>query len=134
MGFALPAAIAAAAANPDAVVVAFTGDGGLAYNLAELETAQRLGVRVVVIVFNDSSLSLIRIKHQANGGPGSALDLRETDFAALARGFGCAGEIARTPQELAGAVGGAVARERSTVIDARLAGSEYGALLKLIRG
>jgi acetolactate synthase-1/2/3 large subunit len=134
MGFALPAAIAAAAANPDAVVVAFTGDGGLAYNLAELETAQRLGVRVVVIVFNDSSLSLIRIKLEANGGPGSALDLRETDFAALARGFGCAGEIARTPQELAGAVGAAVARERSTVIDARLAGSEYGALLKLIRG
>jgi acetolactate synthase-1/2/3 large subunit len=134
MGSALPAAIAAAAANPDAVVVAFTGDGGLAYNLAELETAQRLGIRVVVVVFNDSSLSLIRIKLEANGGPGSALDLRETDFAAVARGFGCAGEIARTPEELAGAVGSAVARDRSTVIDARLAGSEYGALLKLIRG
>jgi acetolactate synthase-1/2/3 large subunit len=134
MGYALPAAIAAAAVNPDAVVVAFTGDGGLAYNLAELETAQRLGVRVVVVVFNDSSLSLIRIKLEADGGPGSALDLRETDFAALARGFGCAGEIARTPQELGDAIGAAVARERSTVIDARLAGGEYGALLKLIRG
>jgi acetolactate synthase-1/2/3 large subunit len=134
MGFALPAAIAAAMANPDAVVVAFTGDGGLAYNLAELETAQRLGIRVVVIVFNDSSLSLIRIKQEAGGRPRAPLDLGETDFAAAARGFGCEGEIARTSRELSDAMGRALARERSTVIDARVSGREYGPLLKVIRG
>ncbi|WP_028060200.1 thiamine pyrophosphate-binding protein [Candidatus Solirubrobacter pratensis] len=134
MGFAVPAAIAAAALDRDAVVVAFTGDGGLAYNLAELETARRLGVRVVVVVFNDSSLSLIRIKLQATGRPGTSLDLAETDFSALARGFGCEGEIARTPQELSDAMARALAREHSTVLDARLSGLEYGPLLKVIRG
>jgi acetolactate synthase-1/2/3 large subunit len=115
-------------------VVAFTGDGGLAYNLAELETARRLGVRVVVVVFNDSSLSLIRIKQEAGGRPRAPLDLGETDFAAAARGFGCEGEIARTSRELSDAMGRALARERSTVIDARVSGREYGPLLKVIRG
>jgi acetolactate synthase I/II/III large subunit len=134
MGFALPAAIGAALAHPEATVVAFTGDGGLAYNLAELETAQRLGVRVVVVVFNDSSLSMIRIKHEARGRSRAALDLGDTDFAALARGFGCAGETARTVGELSDALARAVAADRSTVVDAVLPGREYGELLKVIRG
>ena len=134
MGFAVPAAIAAGVAHPDAPAVAFTGDGGLAYNLAELETARRLGVRVVVVVFNDSSLSMIRIKHEAAGHAGAALDLGETDFATVARGFGCAGETARTERELSDALNRALARDRSTVVDARLSGREYGSLLRVIRG
>jgi acetolactate synthase-1/2/3 large subunit len=85
-------------------------------------------------VFNDSSLSMIRIKHEARGRPRAPLDLGETDFAALARGFGCAGETARTVRELSGALDRAADAGHSTLIDARVDGAEYGALLKVIRG
>ena len=57
MGFALPAAIAAALEEPARPVIAMTGDGGLHMCLAELATAARLGCRIVVVVFNDSRLS-----------------------------------------------------------------------------
>ena len=53
MGFALPAAIAAALCAPARLVVAFTGDGGLGMTLAEIETAARLRLRIAVVVFND---------------------------------------------------------------------------------
>ena len=75
MGYALPAAIAAALCAPDAPVLAFTGDGGLGMTLAEIETAVRLSLRVIVVVFNDSALSLIKIRAEAGragrrgGGP-----------------------------------------------------------------
>jgi len=57
MGYALPAAIAAALCAPRAPVLAFTGDGGLGMTLAEIETAVRLSLRVIVVVFNDAALS-----------------------------------------------------------------------------
>ena len=52
-------------------VVAFTGDGGLGMTLMEIETAVRLRLRVVVVVFNDATLSLIKIKQRpaGHGGP-----------------------------------------------------------------
>ena len=71
MGFALPAAIAAALCAPARPVVAFTGDGGLGMTLAEIETAVRLALRIVVIVFNDAALSLIKIKQRPAGQGGA---------------------------------------------------------------
>ena len=64
MGFAVPAAVAAALAAPERAVIAFTGDGGLLLHGSELETAVRVGARLLVVVLNDSGLSLIRIKQQ----------------------------------------------------------------------
>ena len=64
MGYASPAAIAAALCLPGVPVVAFTGDGGLGMTLMEIETAVRLRLRVVVVVFNDAALSLIKIKQR----------------------------------------------------------------------
>jgi acetolactate synthase I/II/III large subunit len=64
MGYALPAAIAAALCTPGVPIVAFTGDGGLGMTLMEIETAVRLRLRVVVVVFNDATLSLIKIKQR----------------------------------------------------------------------
>ena len=67
MGFALPAAIAAALVHPRATVLCLIGDGGLGMCLAELETVARLGLRVVVVVLNDAALSLIEIKQRGRG-------------------------------------------------------------------
>ena len=53
MGFALPAAIAARLARPSQRVIAVCGDGSFLMNVQELETAQRLGVALVCVIFRD---------------------------------------------------------------------------------
>jgi acetolactate synthase-1/2/3 large subunit len=62
MGFALPAAIAAAIERPDLPVVCITGDGGLLMHAGEMITARRLGLGITVVVLSDGELNLIRIK------------------------------------------------------------------------
>ena len=131
MGFAVPAAIAAAIADPDAVSVAITGDGGFAYHGFELETAARLGVRVLVVVINDASLSLIRIKHDR---PGRLLDFGAVGFDRIGEALGAAGATVTGQAELRAAVREALARPTGTVIDVRCDGREYGATLRAIRG
>jgi acetolactate synthase-1/2/3 large subunit len=134
MGYALPAAIGAALARPEAPSVALTGDGGMAYNSHELETAVREGARVIVVVFNDSSLSLIRIKQEAKGFARRPLDFGPTDFAALAAALGVAGTVVADAGELAAALEEALVRAGSTVIDARTSGEECARTLAVVRG
>ena len=73
MGFALPAAIAAALARPGRPVVCMVGDGGLAMTLAELETLARLRLPVTVVVFDDAALSLIEVKQKPGQGGSEAV-------------------------------------------------------------
>ena len=134
MGFAVPAAIGAALERPGSVALALTGDGGMAYHAAELETARRAGARVIVVVFNDASLSLIRIKHEANGRSRAPLDLGDVRFDRWAAALGAHGSRAETVAELAGAVRDALARPGSTVIDVRMDGDEYAETLEVVRG
>jgi acetolactate synthase-1/2/3 large subunit len=134
MGYAVPAAIAAALAEPHETVVAFTGDGGFALNAAELETAARLGAKAIVVVINDASLSLIRVKQDEQGLTRCSLDYLTSDFAALARALGVYGATARDESELRRAVQAARDADGTTVIDVRIDGSEYTELNRLIRG
>src|SRR5690606_19361652 len=69
MGFALPAAIASALAEPERPVVAFVGDGGLSMCLGELATAAEQRCALVVVVLNDAALSLIEVKRAARDLP-----------------------------------------------------------------
>jgi acetolactate synthase I/II/III large subunit len=134
MGFAVPAAVGAALARPGELSVAFTGDGGVAYHGHELETARRVGAKVVVIVFNDSSLSLIRIKQEAKGFTRRPLNFGLTRFDLLAAALGAHGVVAHDVDELRAAAADAVRRDESTLIDVRMTGSEYGRTLEAIRG
>jgi acetolactate synthase-1/2/3 large subunit len=134
MGFAVPAAVGAALARPGTPSVAFTGDGGFLYHGSELETARRVGARIIVVVFNDASLSLIRIKHEVNGKSRDPFDFHRMSFDAFARAFGVGGICVSDADELREAVCDAVARPASTVIDARTTGNEYERALELIRG
>ena len=132
MGYAVPAAIAAGLANPGQPVLCLVGDGGLGMTAAELETIARLDLPVTVVVFNDSTLSLIRIKQQtAHGGP-EIVSYRETDFAAIARGFGLRGTVVHDRAGLARAVVGRW--DRPHLIDVRIDPSPYPRLLQLTRG
>jgi acetolactate synthase-1/2/3 large subunit len=135
MGFALPAAIAAARCAPGKPVVAFTGDGGLGMTLAEIETAVRLRVRVAVIVFNDGTLSLIKIKQQPAGqGGGEAVDYVPVSFAAAAVAMGATGASVVTEAELAEALDAALRRDGPTVIDVAVDPASYPAVMELSRG
>ena len=132
MGYAVPAAIAAGLANPGQPVLCLVGDGGLGMTVAELETIARLDLPVTVVVFNDSTLSLIKIKQQTGHGGPEIVSYRETDFAAVARGFGLHGTVVDDRAGLARAVDGRWDRPR--LIDVRIDPSPYPRLLELTRG
>ena len=147
MGYALPAAIAAALCppqtqglpqtqgEPEAPVLAFTGDGGLGMTLAEIETAVRLSLRVIVIVFNDAALSLIKIKQRPAGhGGDEAVRYRPVSFAAAAAAMGAAGAVVTSERELAATLADALARPGPTVIDAGVDPAGYPAIMDLSRG
>jgi len=135
MGFALPAAIAAACCAPGPPVVAFTGDGGLGMTLAEIETAVRLELPIVVVVFNDAALSLIKIKQRPAGhGGAAAVDYRPVSFAAIATAMGAAGVSVAAEAGLVTAVEQALRRSGPTVIDVAVDPASYPAVLDLSRG
>jgi acetolactate synthase I/II/III large subunit len=135
MGFALPAAAAAALVNPDRHVVCFTGDGGLGMVLAELETLARLRLRVIVVVFNDATLSLIAIKQRPEGHGGEgAIRYTPTDFAAIGAACGVASHRVSDVAEYRRALGDALAAAGPTLIDVMVDPSAYPAVIDAIRG
>ena len=134
MGFAVPAGIAAALHDPARGALAFTGDGGLLMGLGELATAAALGVRLVVVAFNDATLSLIDIKKDARDLPAGALGWPRADLAAAMRSMGGIGLRADTEAELAAALAEACAARGPVLIDATVDPSGYPAQIKALRG
>ncbi|MFN8532913.1 MAG: thiamine pyrophosphate-binding protein [Dehalococcoidia bacterium] len=134
MGFAVPAGICAALLHPMQQVVAFTGDGGMLMTVGELETAARLGVKLTVIVFDDRSLSLIKIKQLQRKQTTAGTDFAATDFPALARSLGITGLTASSELELRDVLAEANRHEGPVLISARIDPSGYSAMLRAIRG
>lgn len=134
MGFALPAAIAVALENPDAPVIAFTGDGGLMMCLGELATAAQQKAKVCVVVFNDAALSLIALKQQARQMPKEGVDGPRIDFAAIARGMGVPAFSAATLADYREALKAALAIDGPSLIDVTVDPSGYLAQSIALRG
>lgn len=134
MGFALPAAIGAALADPSMRVVALTGDGGLVMCMGELLTAARERLRLTVVVFNDSSLSLIEIKQQARRLSPAGVALGHVDWRSLATSLGLRAFTAATEAELAESLGAAESLTGPSLIEAKIDRTNYGATLRAIRG
>jgi acetolactate synthase-1/2/3 large subunit len=134
MGYALPAGIAAAWHDPARGAIAFTGDGGLLMALGELATAAALGVNLVVVVFNDATLSLIDIKTGGRDLPEGALGWPEVDFAAVMQGLG--GRAWRVTDEagLAAAMGEALAAAGPALLDVWTDPSSYPRQIAALRG
>ncbi len=117
MGYGLPAAIAAALVHRDRAVVALVGDGGLGMTLAELETAVRVGARVVVVVFDNERYGTIRMWQERRGsGVGVGTELGPVDFAAIARACGARGVRVEKDSEFEAALRAALAADRASVI------------------
>jgi len=121
MGYGLPAAIAAALVHRDRPVVALVGDGGLAMTMAELETAVRVGARVVVVAFDNERYGTIRMWQERRGtGVGVASELGPLDFAAVARACAARGVRVEHDEEFEPALRAALAADRATVIQVAL--------------
>lgn len=134
MGFSLPAAIAAGLERPGVPVLCFTGDGGLMMVAAELETVVRLGLSLLIAVFNDQGLALIRAKQAQRGFDPFGVDYVGPDLGDLARSFGLAAFTAKTEGELAEAFRAALAARAPVLLDIRIDPSGYRQILEAIRG
>jgi acetolactate synthase-1/2/3 large subunit len=123
LGWSFPAALGAKCALPDAPVVCFTGDGAFYYHIAELETAARNGINLVVVVNNNSALNQeIPMFDAAYGVKGNRQgsemwEFGNTDFAKIAEQFGCLGMRVERARDLAPALQRAFAAGRPVVID-----------------
>ena len=134
MAFALPAAISAAVQDPSAPVLCFTGDGGLMMCMGELCTAVEQQAQVIVIVFNDSALSLIDIKQQSRALESNGVRWQHHDFAGTMRALGGFGASAATEQEFVTAMATALKTKGPSLIDVSIDPSGYPEQLKAMRG
>ena len=132
MGFAVPAAIAAALARPGTPVACMVGDGGLAMTLAELETLARLQLPVTVVVFDDAALSLIEVKQKAGQGGADAVRFAPVDYAMVASAMGLEATVVTTSAEAGAAL--ASGWDRPRLIDARIDPATYKPLIAVTRG
>jgi acetolactate synthase-1/2/3 large subunit len=121
MGYGTPAAVAAKALFPDCEVIAFAGDGCFQMNGQEFATAVQYDLAVIVIVVNNGIYGTIRM-HQEREYPGRvvATDLKNPDFAALARAYGGHGETVEKTADFAPAFERARASGRPSIIEVRL--------------
>ncbi len=98
-------AMGVAAARPDSQVVLFDGDGSLMMHVQELETIKRHGLNILIIVMNDGAYGSEVHKLRSEGMPEEGSVFGYCDFAAVARGFGLAGQTFRSldglPQRVA---------------------------------
>ena len=133
MGYAVPAAIGAQLVHPDKPVVAMLGDGCMLMTQGELAVAAERNLPIVVVVLNDASLSLIKLKQaKMNLAPkaGGSLPYSSTDFVSprfdiIAQGFGARGVRVDNITSFDQALREAVASRRFSVIDAAVDPSEY---------
>ena len=120
MGYALPAALGAKAAFPDRKVLAVCGDGGFQMSALELATAVQENLGVVVLLVNDSCLTLIKTtQHVRYADRFVGVDLRNPDFAKLAEAFGVAYARADSDEALEAELRKAFESPGTTVVEIR---------------
>ena len=123
LGWGFPGALGVKCALPDKPVLGFAGDGGFYYHIAELETARRHNINLVMLVNNNSSLNQeITLNKNAYGGQprGRWKDMwtfTEVNFAKIAEDFGCVGMRVEKPSELRDTIKRAFEIKRPVVID-----------------
>jgi thiamine pyrophosphate-dependent acetolactate synthase large subunit-like protein len=125
IGLGLATAIGAAVARPDRLTVAALGDGGALMGIADLETAVRLGLDLLVVVYDDEAYGAEVHHFGPDGHPLDHVQFPPADIAGIGRGFGCAAATVRAPADLA-AVAAWLAgpRDRPMVVDAKVTRAE----------
>ena len=118
MGAAVPAAVAAKLARPEAEVVAFVGDGGFMMTGQELLSAAQHDLAIKVIVGDNAAYGTILMhQHRANGADAyHGVELRSPDFAALGRAYGVPAWTVAATDQFAAAFDAALAHDGPALI------------------
>lgn len=130
MGFGVPAAIAAKLAYPEKKVIVGVGDGGIMMTAAELETARRLGLSFVILIFNDGGYGLIEWKEKIRFGEKFFTDFGNPDFVRMAQAFGARAYRIQKEKDLAPALKDALKQNTISIIDCPV---DYSENLKLTK-
>ena len=125
MGYGIAAAVAVQLEYPDRAVMAVVGDGGMLMMLHDLVLIRELSLPIVIVVFSDSSLSLIRVAQERRGFSRCGVDFRPPDFASVAKGFGIQGARAGNISEAKVAVERALEHRTSLLLEVPVDVREY---------
>lgn len=117
MANAMPQAIGAKLGAPERQVVALCGDGGFTMLMGELLTAGGLEIPVKLMVFNNSTLGMVRAEMEVAGYPPFGTDVHNPDFGALAKVAGLHGERVERAEEIRPAIERAFAHDGPALID-----------------
>ena len=117
MANALPHAIGAQVAFPNRQVISVSGDGGLSMLLGELVTARMYDLPIKVIVFNNSTLGMVKLEMLVNGLPDYGTDVHDVNYAEVASAIGFHGERVTEPSRLRGALQEAFAYNGPALIE-----------------
>jgi pyruvate dehydrogenase (quinone) len=117
MANALPMAIGAQVSHPGRQVVSLSGDGGLAMLMGELLTVKTHRLPIKVVVFNNSSLGMVRLEMMVAGDPPFETDHDPVDYAAIAAAAGFFTRHVTDPRDLPGAVEEIFAHDGPALLD-----------------
>jgi acetolactate synthase I/II/III large subunit len=123
IGQAVPTAIGAAVARPGKPLAVVDGDAGTIMHAAELDTAARLGVKLLIAVFNDEALGAEYQKFVSKKMDASASAIPTPDLGAVARAFGLRGQQCTTLDEVKAGVDEFMAGDGPMLLDIRVSRS-----------
>lgn len=117
LGVALPWAISAALVRPNTKIISVSGDGGFLFSAQELETAVRLQLPIVHLIWNDGHYNMVEFQEEMKYGRSSGVDFGAVDFVKYAESFGAKGFRATSPVELSQLLKKALMEKGPVIID-----------------
>lgn len=117
MGFGIPAAISAKLLFPERKVIAAVGDGGFLMSMCEINTAVRLGISFVCLIFNDGGYGLIEWKEKLRYKESFHVKFNTPDFVRIAESFGARGYRISSEDELLPVLNDALSQAVPSIID-----------------
>ena len=117
LGVALPWAISAALVRPNTQIVSVSGDGDFLFSSQDLETAVRLGLNIVHIIWNDGHYDMVKFQEELKYGKSAGVNFGSVDFVKYAESFGATGLRVEKAQDLEKVLDQAFATEGPVVVD-----------------
>ena len=117
LGVALPWAISAALVRPNTQIVSVSGDGGFLFSSQDLETAVRLGLNIVHIIWNDGHYDMVKFQEELKYGKSAGVNFGSVDFVKYAESFGATGLRVEKAQDLEKVLDQAFATKGPVVVD-----------------
>lgn len=117
LGVALPWAISAALVRPNTKIISVSGDGGFLFSAQELETAVRLHLPIVHLIWNDGHYNMVEFQEEMKYGRSSGVDFGPVDFVKYAESFGAKGFRSTSPAELTQLLQKALKENGPVIID-----------------